>query len=156
MKTLNQNLIGHWQQLRQMSIDLIDELSDKDMGKKLPFENSQTLGNQYYCMIGTQETFVNYYLEDGEWKEWKCSLNEVQSPSIGAVKRAMAKADDNLNRILEKVDLLAKVGDGTVLDRYFTLVEHESHHQGQLINFIYAHDLPIPKSWADKWALSRD
>ncbi|MBV7333222.1 hypothetical protein KFU94_34315 [Chloroflexi bacterium TSY] len=44
---------------------------------------------------------------------------------------------------------------GTPLSNYMRLVEHEAHHQGQLINFIYAHDLPIPFSWVDKWALSR-
>lgn len=49
-----------------------------------------------------------------------------------------------------------KFKDGsTPLINYMILVEHEAHHQGQLINFIYACDLPIPKSWAEKWALSR-
>lgn len=38
---------------------------------------------------------------------------------------------------------------------YLYLTEHEAHHHGQLINFIYAHNLPIPPGWAEPWALSR-
>ena len=33
--------------------------------------------------------------------------------------------------------------------------EHEAHHHGQLINFIYACGFPIPESWTDAWGLSR-
>ena len=155
MSKLNQEIVKHWQQLRQMSLDLLDQLSDKDMGKKLPFETSQTLGNQFYCMLGTQETYVDYYLKDGEWKDWSCSLGNSETPPIIKVRTAMVEADKKLITMLGSLNLLKTAGDGSILNRHLILVEHESHHQGQLINFIYAHNLPIPKSWTDKWALER-
>ncbi|MCB0127272.1 MAG: hypothetical protein R2867_35460 [Caldilineaceae bacterium] len=42
----------------------------------------------------------------------------------------------------------------TPLWLYLYLTEHEAHHHGQLINFLYAHDLPIPPGWAEQWALT--
>jgi hypothetical protein len=73
------------------------------------------------------------------------------------IKQQLQDADRHVCESLESGNLLQEFeGGGTPLANYMSLVEHEAHHQGQLINFIYAHQLPIPKSWADKWALTRD
>jgi hypothetical protein len=69
----------------------------------------------------------------------------------------MRLADEVLLQAVHKADLTNSFADGrTPLAHYLKLVEHEAHHQGQLINFIYAFDLPIPKSWEEKWHLKRD
>ena len=69
----------------------------------------------------------------------------------------MEAADEVLLGAFEAVDWLLEFQDGnTPLARYFRLAEHEAHHHGQLINFIYACKFPIPKSWAESWALTRD
>jgi hypothetical protein len=36
------------------------------------------------------------------------------------------------------------------------MIEHEMHHHGQLINFMFCHHLPIPPSWNEEWALAYD
>lgn len=69
----------------------------------------------------------------------------------------MGVADEALFDAIEVVDWFSKLADaGTPLESYFRLVEHESHHHGQLINFIYACRFPIPACWADSWGLTRD
>lgn len=152
MNKLNQELITHWQQLRSMTYDFLDSITVSDVARKLPFKKSQTLGNQFFCMTGTQETFIEY-IKTGVWTNWICSLIDRNTPKLADIKSSMKAADTALTKLLNSTDLLKPIGNGTPLSRYLILVEHESHHQGQLINFIYAHHLPIPQSWADKWDL---
>lgn len=158
---MNDTLLGevkaHWQQLRGMTYDLLDELQEEDLEKRLPFPTSQSLGTQFACMLGTQESWLPL-LTRGAWEEWSCSLYEGDEEiSLDTIRQHLQEADEQLFEALESGDLLRRSERGrTGLMYYMILVEHEAHHQGQLINFIYAHDLPIPESWAAKWALSRE
>ncbi|MEZ4712062.1 MAG: hypothetical protein R3A44_33050 [Caldilineaceae bacterium] len=159
MTSLARHLQTHWQQLRGMTYDLLDMLSEPDLIKKLPFAASQDMQYQFFCMLGTQESWLPV-LSSGVMETWDCSLtpaSEGQPLALAEVKAHFAAADRALFAQLAQLDLLHPVGDGhPPLHQYMVLVEHEAHHQGQLINFIFALDLPIPPSWADKWALHRD
>ena len=158
---MNDALLGevkaHWQQLRGMTYDLLNELKEEDLDKRLPFPASQSLQSQFECMLGTQESWLPL-LTKGVWEEWSCSLYELNGEiSIATIKAHLQAADRQLFEALESGDLLRRNERGrSSLMYYMILVEHEAHHQGQLINFIYAHDLPIPESWAAKWALARE
>jgi len=148
---------SHWMQLREMTYDLLDVIEPEDLYLKLEFERSQNIGYQFWCMLGAQESWISL-IELGEWEGFSCSVNSLEgSKVIENFKRQMKIADDLLLRSLKSASLERVFDDGsTPLVHYLKLVEHESHHQGQLINFIYAHDLPIPNSWEAKWALGRD
>jgi uncharacterized damage-inducible protein DinB len=149
-------IIEHWQQLRGRTYDFLDQIKDEDLPKKLPFPESQSIYYQLTCMLGTTETFVDY-LKAGQWEEWHCSLptNATGIPVV-TIRKHLEESDKHLLAILAGSKLLEPQEDKTSpLEKYLTLVEHESHHHGQLINFIYALHLPIPKSWADQWALKR-
>lgn len=138
-----------------MSHDFLNELKEEDLHKKLPFSESQDILYQFNCMIGAQESNIPL-ITKGIWEGFSSSLDNEGQVNIETIKRYMEEADKKLFSALEGVDVLKKFDDGTSpLINYMVLVEHESHHQGQLINFIYALHLPIPKSWADKWALRR-
>ncbi|MEZ4867439.1 MAG: DinB family protein [Caldilineaceae bacterium] len=156
--TVAHQLKIHWQQLRGMTYDLLEQLSAEDLVKRLPFSTSQEIQTQFFCMLGTQESWLSV-LQQGKMDDWDCSLQPVpfgQAQSIDQLRAHLARADHALFEALDQLDLLQPIADGhTPLHHYMVLVEHEAHHQGQLINFIYALDLPIPRSWADKWALSR-
>jgi uncharacterized damage-inducible protein DinB len=147
----------HWTQLRQMTYDLLDVLEVNDLGLKLNFERSQSIGYQFWCMLGAQESWISL-IESGKWQGFSCSVTSLEDDkAIENIRRQMQLADDKLLLTLATVDLAQEFDDGrTSLSNYLTLVEHESHHQGQLINFIYAHDLPIPDSWEAKWNLKRE
>jgi len=146
---------NHWTQLRGMTYDFLNSIKDEDLDKKLPFSQSQSLGYQFACMCGAQESNISL-ITKGVWEGYSSTLDQESTINIDLIISHMKKADLLLFSALDKTDLLQKFEDGSSpLMNYLILVEHESHHQGQIINFIYACDLPIPKSWADKWALTK-
>jgi hypothetical protein len=152
-------VIEHWQNLRGRTYDLLDELTDADLSKRLPFAESQDLLYQFYCMLGTQESWPPV-LREGKMRDWSCSLAPApagQVLPIVQVRTSLQEADRQLFVTLKSLDWQRTFVDGsTPLAKYLRLVEHEAHHQGQLINLIYANHLPIPTSWADAWALTRE
>ncbi len=154
-ESLLQEVKAHWLQLRGMTYDLLGKLKPEDLNKKLPFPASQDILYQFNCMIGAQESNIPL-ITKGVWEGFSSSLDKEPEKTIEVIKKHMQEADSKLFEALQSTDLLKKFSDGSSpLMNYMVLVEHEAHHQGQLINFIYACDLPIPKSWVDKWALSK-
>ena len=207
-QTILESVQIHWQDLRGRTYDLMDVLADIDLNARLPFPESQNILYQFYCMLGTQESWPPVLLEGG-MQGWDCSLklcadarretatiheehekntkncndkkrggricaeptpssatwrsaNSQTAPAgevlpVERVRQGMEAADATLLATFEKVDWLQVFENGsTPLAGYYRLVEHEAHHHGQLINLIYANNLPIPESWADSWALTRD
>lgn len=65
---------SHWQVLRGQTYDLMDVLEDDDLKGRLPFPESQDVFNQFYYMLGTQESWPSILLE-GKMKGWGCSMN---------------------------------------------------------------------------------
>lgn len=154
--SLLKEIQNHWRQLRGMTYDFLKEIKESDLVKKLPFPESQSLSYQFWCMVGAQESNIPL-ITKGKWEGFACSLDSEDKVTKEVIVTHMEEADEKLLRALQETDLLQKFSDGnTPLMNYMILVEHESHHQGQIINFIYAHNLPIPKSWKEKWALTRD
>lgn len=155
MDILNKQIISHWNQLRAMTYDFLELIQEEDLVLKLPFEKSQNLGYQIHCMAGTQESSIDY-IKTGEWTGWSCSFDNIKDISKSEMIEVMKEDDEKLIKMISHIDLLEENAEGSErspLQRYMILVEHESHHQGQIINFIYAHSLKIPKSWKEKWAL---
>lgn len=150
-------IINHWKDLRGRTYDLLDVLQPEDLAKTLPFPESATLYNQLWCMLGTTESFAER-IAAGSWQGWSSSLSSSPNHvTLDEIRTHLQESDATLFAALREHDLTRPYADGsTPLRHYFRLVEHESHHHGQLINFIYALNLPIPQSWADEWALSRD
>ncbi len=159
MQTILEGVQQHWQDLRGRTYDLMDVLSDADLKARLPFQESQDVFYQFRCMLGTQESWAPVLLE-GRMRGWDCSLQPVEpgeAVPMGRIREAMMKADGQLHSTFEQVEWLKVFSNGTSpLMGYLRLAEHEAHHHGQLINFIYACGFPIPESWADSWALSRN
>lgn len=153
---LNQTT-AHWNDLRARTYDLLDALTPDDLPKRLPFPESQSVYYQFWCMLGTTESFARL-IAAGDWQGWASSLNfDPAGISPETITDSLRKSDETLFAALRQHDLMQPYGSGaTPLRHYFRLVEHEAHHHGQLINFIYALSLPIPQSWADEWALSRE
>lgn len=158
MLTLTEELTRHWHLLRSRTYDLLDTLTQADLGKTLPFPRSQSIGYQFWCMLGSQESWVAF-LRNGALEHWSCSLSGLPPAEItlSLIRERLQAADAQYLAALAEADALRPYANGlTPLIVHQMLVEHEAHHHGQLINFIYALDLPIPASWAQQWALSRD
>lgn len=156
MSKLKQQTKNHWQQLRNMTYDFLDVIQEEDLGKKLPFAESQSLGYQFNCILGAQESNLSM-IRKGEWEGFSSSLSDVEEFTIPLIKKHMQEADKKLFEAIDSVDLLKEFPDDTTpLANYMVLAEHEALHQGQIINFMYALDLEIPESWAFKWALKKE
>ncbi|MBZ0302786.1 MAG: hypothetical protein K8J31_23785 [Anaerolineae bacterium] len=155
--TLLDSLTAHWSDLRGRTYDLLDLLPENDLLARLPFPESQSAYYQFWCMLGTTESFAKL-IEAGTWQGWASSLPfDPVGVSLATIKGHLQQSDGLLRAALSPHDLMQPYGRGaTPMRHYLRLVEHESHHHGQLINFIYALNWPIPQSWADEWALSRE
>ncbi len=157
MPVFTEELTRHWHLLRGRTYDLLDSLTASDLERKLPFARSQSLGYQFWCMLGSQESWVAY-LQNGALEHWSCSLSGVPAAEFtpARFRQHFEAADKRYLSALAAADPLQAYANGlTPLLVHQRLVEHESHHHGQLINFIYALELPIPESWARQWALVR-
>ena len=158
MSPVTDELARHWNMLRGRTYDLLDVLSQADLEKKLPFARSQSMAYQFWCMLGSQESWVAF-LQNGALEHWSCSLSGVPSAEFtpALFRQRFEAADERYLSTLATADPLQPYANSqTPLAVHQMLVEHEAHHHGQLINFIYALELPIPASWAKQWALSRD
>lgn len=154
LEPLSEVLLNRWRKIRAMSYDYLDALDESHLSLKLPFPESRPIGYQFWCMTGAQESYIRA-LEHGEWQGFSCSLNGLDRDTPDVIAAHMHRADEALTRVLSLNDGLMKDGQPKY-ETVFLLLEHEMHHQGQLINLMYCHHLPIPKSWQDKWALAYD
>jgi uncharacterized damage-inducible protein DinB len=158
MPTLTDELTRHWSMLRGRTYDLLDVLKQEDLAKKLPFPASQSIGYQFWCMLGSQESWAAF-LQNGALEHWSCSLSGVPPAelTLDVFRQRFQAADEHYLSALAVTSLLEPYANSlTPLVVHQMLVEHEAHHHGQLINFIYALDLPIPASLAEQWALRRE
>jgi hypothetical protein len=155
------NLLAHiflaqWNDIRDMTYDYLDMLEPAHLALTLPFPESRNLGYQFWCMTGAHESYLRELVE-GEWQGFSCSLNQFTAVTPASIKQQMQRADESMTDLLPTVDLEARLKNGkyayAVVQR---MIEHEMHHQGQLINFLFCHHLAIPPSWQKKWALAYD
>ena len=147
----------HWHHLRSRTYELLDVLQEADLSKRLPFPESETLGYQLACMLAMSDSIYSG-LAGKDFSDHDSAFAEAkQQVTVEQLRTAMQRSDEKVLAALASTDPLT-VGETTMtpLWLYLYLIEHEAHHHGQLINFIYAHDLPIPPGWAEQWALRRD
>ena len=89
---------NHWIQLREMTYDLLEVLEVSDLGLKLEFERSQSIGYQFWCMLGAQESWISL-IESGEWGGFSCSVKSLEgSDVLENFKNQMLIADKVQNR----------------------------------------------------------
>jgi hypothetical protein len=151
---LGEILLRRWLHIRSMTYDYLDVLDQSQLSLKLPFPESQSIGYQFWCMTGAHESYLKE-LEFGDWQGFSSSMDQLEHPSPPAIKANMQRSDQRMAELLRTKDLGVRLDSGKYgYGLVQLMIEHEMQHQGQLINFMFCHHLPIPKSWQDKWALS--
>jgi hypothetical protein len=154
MSTLSHILLGQWQGIRALTYDYLAQLSTEQLALRLPFETSQNLGYQFWCMTGAHESYLAK-LETGGWQGFVCSLNGAGEITPGLIEEKMRAGDASMAGLLAEIDLEQPLANGQpAYEVVMQMIKHEMHHHGQLINFLYCHRLPIPVSWQDEWALA--
>lgn len=152
-QSLAEIMLTEWQQIRQLTYDYLDGLDPHHLDLRLPFATSQTLGYQFWCMVGAHESYLKT-LEHGAWQGFASSLDQLAEVTPATIKQQMQQTDARLTQLLQTLDLNAPLANGQPgYGVVFQMIKHEMHHHGQLINFLFCHRLPIPPSWQDEWAL---
>lgn len=148
--------VQQWLNIRQMTYDYLAVLQAPDLDLVLPFPKSQSLAFQFVCMVGAHESYLKQ-LEHGRWQGFASTLEGLVPLTPALIQKYMLLDDADFIDLVGRKDLTEKIADGSygyeVVQR---MVEHEMHHQGQLINFLFCHSFPIPPSWHEKWALAYD
>jgi len=152
---LKQVYLQQWSAIRQLTYDYLDILKPTELTLKLPFPESQSLRYQFFCMVGAHESYLKE-LEYGAWQGFSSSISDIQELTPTIIKAHMQQASEAMATLFLSTDLTAKLQNGKYgYEVVQTMIEHEMHHHGQLINFLYCHHLPIPESWHQKWDLTR-
>lgn len=127
---------------------LIETLPESALAARLPGARSNTLGAQLWCVVGARESYVRA-LRAGAWKGFACSLTREDCTRRERMAAALADSGAGLLDVLEGIATFDAPREGLLMDA----LEHEAAHQGQVIRYLYALDLDIPKPWAERYAL---
>jgi len=156
MSTLSHILLDQWQGIRALTYDYLAQLSTDQLALRLPFETSQTLGYQFWCMTGAHESYLAK-LETGAWQGFACSLDGAGELTLDLIVETMRAGDARMAGLLAGMNPEYPLANGQpAYEVVMQMIKHEMHHHGQLINFLYCHHLPIPATWQDEWALAYD
>ena len=156
MTSLSEFLLAQWKEIRCQTYDYLAMLSTSDLAETLPFPESQSLGYQFRCMTGAHESYLRK-LETGAWQGFASSLDQYDAVTPAIIAQQMRIADASMETQLSEIDLENPLSNGQPgYEVVMQMIKHEMHHHGQLINFMYCLHLPIPESWQDEWALSRN
>jgi uncharacterized damage-inducible protein DinB len=145
---MRQQVIDHLAAMGRSHRELVESLSEEDLSKKLA-DRSNTIGAQFWCVVGARESYAKAIESDG-WVGFSCSLSGQGTISKELVVEALARSERLLAATAEAVEW-TDTRDGLLLD----LLEHEAQHQGQIIRYMYALGRSFPESWVARWALDQ-
>jgi len=143
---MRKKVIEHIKRLFHAHQELAEILPDKAFGKDLSIP-SNTIGGQFWCLIGTRESYANAINKNG-WAGFNCSMPYEDTNNKHKVLEMLAKTARDFEQTLNGIQW-TDVRDYLLLD----LLDHESQHQGQLIRYVYGLKYEFPKSWVERWAL---
>ncbi len=133
----------------QLYDELAASLTEASLQRKLPDIRSNRVGQQIWCVVGARESYARA-VAAGAWEGFRCSMTGPDCESISAVREALLRSREEVEQCLVAQTPWSDVQSGFVL----ALLEHEAAHQGQLIRYLYALELPIPEGWKSRYALS--
>ena len=127
--------------------DLLDALPPDSLKLHLGDLRSNAIGDQLWCLGGCRESNLASLKADAPFS-WTCTYagSAQDKPPLAAYLLTQA---EGLESFLEDHPTLSETQTTLLLD----LLAHEFQHQGQMIRFLYANALPIPKSWQSFWHL---
>lgn len=143
---MSKQLTKHVTLMLRMYDELARALPPDAYAKKLPNIRSNTVGSQLWCVIGGRETWSKA-IEGGEWPGFHSSLAKDETHDAEAVREKLASSAALIRSTLP--DTL----DETREDFALGLLEHESGHTGQLLRYLFALDIEIPRLWVKYFAL---
>lgn len=124
-------------------------LSGPDLYRCLGDVASNSIGSQFWCVVGARESYTKG-IEAGGWCGFSCSLTRDQTKQPDEISAAL---EASKHRALEAISKLQP--DASAASLVYDLWEHESLHQGQLVRYFYANSIAFPNAFADRYALAQ-
>lgn len=148
-----QKVIENWKEIRQLTLDLLEELPEEHL-PFTPGEHMGTFGKQFRHIGDVQICYSDallsqkidfsvykrdYSLESSK-KELSIFLNEVDTEMLKRIEETPEQEID-------------WYGEGYTIQQHIkALIEHEILHQGELVVYMRLLGIPFPKSW-ELWGL---
>lgn len=136
-------LTEHLQKVFDLTNDLAKDLSADDLILKLKDLPSNTIGEQFWCVVGARESYLKAINREC-WMGFNCSLDNTTS-KIDLLHFLEKSAEENIGFL--NSHKLSEIQAEFII----SLIEHETQHHGQLIRYVYGNKLDFPKSWSDRY-----
>lgn len=146
-------LLEDWQAMRQLTLDLLDELPEEHLSFTVG-KNMGTIGKQYRHIGDVQICYGNAI------KTGKISFSDYKrdyslESSKEKLKNFLQDVNEEMLKLIEenpdvKIDWF---GESLDLNQHLkALIEHEILHHGELVVYIRTLGIKFPKSW-ELWGL---
>lgn len=145
---MKDQLLKRLEKTNKLLIDLLSALSGADLGSKLPNLPSNTIGQQFWCLVGARSSYLKAIKSEG-WKGFSCNLNNDDILSNSKLSSTLHATFSDIQSFINSVEKLSEIQENFLFD----LLEHEIQHHGQLIRYMYGLKLSIPSSWKDRYSL---
>lgn len=124
--------------------DLALHLPAESLRLALPGLPSNTIGEQFWCVVGARESHLRA-IREGGWKGFACSLADPA----------------DREELLDKLEASRAAIEGLPFADFppgqaefaWRLLEHEILHHGQLIRYVYGNRLAFPASWNARYTV---
>lgn len=145
---LHEQLVKRLKRSQSLLCDLLDALNNDYLAKKLPNLPSNTIGQQYWCIIGARTSYIKA-ARAKKWEGFECCLDYKQAHSQNEVLTTLKSTYKEIENYLATHQSI----DEKSIDFLLDLLEHEIQHHGQLIRYIYASKIAMPTIWKDRYSL---
>ena len=125
--------------------DLAAHLDETHLNLDLPDLPSNTIGEQFWCMIGARESYLKAMISE-KWMGFACSLKDTTSKPM--IVEALTQSHQAMTEFISGTTLNEPQAN-FLLD----LLEHEIQHHGQLIRYVYGNKLDFPESWNQRYTV---
>ena len=146
-------LLEDWQAMRQLTIDLLDELPEEHLSFAVG-KNMGTIGKQYRH-IGDVQICYNEAIKTGKVDFNKYRKDYSLENSKEKLKAFLEEINQEMLKLVEenqdaKIDWFGEEWD--LKQHLKALIEHEILHHGELVVYIRTLGIKFPKSW-ELWGL---
>lgn len=137
-------LTQHIEQAFRLTEDLAETLPQHAFLFKLRDMPSNTIGQQFWCIVGARESYLKAIKAEG-WSGFHCSLKDTTAENIRLrLRETHAECLSYLtSHPLTEVQI----------ELLLQLLEHEIQHHGQLIRYVYGNALTFPASWKERYTV---
>lgn len=146
-------LLEDWQAMRQLTLDLLDELPEEHLSFTVG-KNMGAIGKQYRH-IGDVQICYNEAIKTGKADFNKYRKDYSLENSKEKLKEFLEEINQEMLKLVEenqdaKIDWFGEEWD--LKQHLKALIEHEILHHGELVVYIRTLGIKFPKSW-ELWGL---